>query len=44
MPPIDVITSFVGTSATTMLSLSNDLDVGVNTTRWKDVTFVFGNA
>ncbi|KAF5378894.1 hypothetical protein D9615_006860 [Tricholomella constricta] len=44
IPPIDAITSFVGTSATITSSLSNDLDAGVNAARGKDVAFVFVNA
>ncbi|GLB42493.1 putative glycoside hydrolase family 3 protein [Lyophyllum shimeji] len=44
VPPIDAITSFVGTSATTASSLSNDLDAGANAARGKDVALVFVNA
>ncbi|GLB42481.1 putative glycoside hydrolase family 3 protein [Lyophyllum shimeji] len=44
VPPIDAITSFVGTSATTASSLSNDLDAGASAARGKDVALVFVNA
>lgn len=44
IPPIDAITSFVGTSATITSSLSNDLNAGANAARGKDVAFVFVNA
>ncbi|KAF9460178.1 glycoside hydrolase family 3 protein [Collybia nuda] len=44
VPPVDAITSFVGTGAIITSSLSNDLDAGVNAARGKDVAFVFANA
>ncbi|KAG6847928.1 hypothetical protein H0H93_004816, partial [Arthromyces matolae] len=44
VPPIDAITSFVGTSATITTSLSNDLTAGPAAAIGKDVAFVFVNA
>jgi len=44
VPPIDAITSQVGTSATITSSLSNDLDAGPQAAKDKDVAFVFVNA
>ncbi|KAF9453634.1 glycoside hydrolase family 3 protein [Macrolepiota fuliginosa MF-IS2] len=44
VPPIDAITSFVGSSATITTSLSNDLDAGANAARGKNVCLVFANA
>ncbi|KAG6812795.1 hypothetical protein H0H92_000427 [Tricholoma furcatifolium] len=44
VPPIDAITSFVGTSATITTSLSNDLDDGSAAAAGKDVALVFANA
>ncbi|KDR81909.1 hypothetical protein GALMADRAFT_60230 [Galerina marginata CBS 339.88] len=44
VPPIDALTSFIGTSATITTSLSNDLDQGANAAKGKDMAFVFVNA
>ncbi|KAG6873646.1 hypothetical protein C0995_013153 [Termitomyces sp. Mi166 len=44
IPPIDAITSFVGTSANITSSLSNDLIAGPAAAEGKDVAFVFVNA
>lgn len=44
IPPIDAISSFIGSSATITSSLTNDLNNGVNAARGKDVAFVFVNA
>jgi beta-glucosidase len=44
VPPINAITSYVGTSATITQSLSNDLGAGKNAARGKDVAVVFVNA
>ncbi|KAG6888324.1 hypothetical protein C0995_009191 [Termitomyces sp. Mi166 len=44
IPPIDAITSFVGTSATITSSLSNDLTAGPAVAKGKDVALVFVNA
>ncbi|KAF5349632.1 hypothetical protein D9756_009031 [Leucocoprinus leucothites] len=44
VPPIDAITSFVGSSATITSSLTNDLDDGAEAAQGKDVCLVFANA
>jgi beta-glucosidase len=44
VPPINAITSFVGSSATITSSLSNDLDAGAKAAQGKDVCLVFANA
>ncbi|KAF9557186.1 glycoside hydrolase family 3 protein [Agrocybe pediades] len=44
IPPVDALTSYIGTSATITTSLSNDLDDGANAARGKDMAFVFVNA
>jgi len=44
VPPIEALTSFVGTSAAITQSLSNDIWAGVDAARGKDVAFVFANA
>ncbi|KAG6887039.1 hypothetical protein C0992_001103, partial [Termitomyces sp. T32_za158] len=44
VPPIDAITSFVGTSANITSSLSNDLTAGPAAATGKDVALVFVNA
>ncbi|KAJ3570123.1 hypothetical protein NP233_g4610 [Leucocoprinus birnbaumii] len=44
VPPIDAITSFVGSSATITSSLSNDLDAGAKAAAGKDACLVFANA
>ncbi|KIY66723.1 glycoside hydrolase family 3 protein [Cylindrobasidium torrendii FP15055 ss-10] len=44
VPPIDAITSWVGSSATITSSLSNDLDAGASAASGKDLCLVFANA
>ncbi|KAF8968285.1 glycoside hydrolase family 3 protein [Flammula alnicola] len=44
VPPIDALTSYIGTSATITSSLSNDLTAGPNAAKGKDMAFVFANA
>ncbi|KAF8188327.1 glycoside hydrolase family 3 protein [Pholiota molesta] len=44
VPPIDALTSFIGTSATITTSLSNDLDAGPTAAKGKDMAIVFANA
>ncbi|PPQ63349.1 hypothetical protein CVT24_006722 [Panaeolus cyanescens] len=44
VPPIDALTSHIGSSATITTSLSNDLNAGQNAARGKDMAFVFVNA
>lgn len=44
IPPIDAITSSVGSSATITSSLSNDLEDGAEAAAEKDVCLVFANA
>ena len=44
VPPIDALTSFVGSSVKITSSLSNDLNAGPKAARGKDAAFVFVNA
>jgi beta-glucosidase len=44
VPPIDALTSYIGTSATITTSLSNDLDAGPTAAKGKDMAIVFANA
>ncbi|KAL0573526.1 hypothetical protein V5O48_008431 [Marasmius crinis-equi] len=44
VPPVDAITSFVGSSATITTSLSNDLNAGPKAAAGKDAAIVFANA
>ncbi|KAF9484950.1 glycoside hydrolase family 3 protein [Pholiota conissans] len=44
VPPIDALTSYIGSSATITTSLSNDLDDASNAAKGKDMAIVFANA
>ena len=44
VPPIDALTSYIGTSATITTSLSNDLTGAATAAKGKDMAIVFANA
>jgi beta-glucosidase len=44
VPPIDALSSYIGSSAKITTSLSNNVDKGVAAARNKDMAIVFVNA
>ncbi len=44
VPPIDALSSYIGSSAKITTSLSNDLNAGTTAARGKDMAIVFVNA
>ena len=44
VPPIDAITSHIGSSGVVTSSLSNDINAAVAAAKGKDVAIVFANA